>query len=73
MEQRTARIKAQYAYNSRRDSGCSPEALAGLKRDYQAARLAESIRRVVRESGPFTAEQARELTSIITGTSEATA
>jgi hypothetical protein len=67
LEKKTARIKAQYAYNSRRDSGCSPEALANLKRDYQAARLAENIRRVVEESGPFTPEQTQELAHIITG------
>jgi hypothetical protein len=73
MEKRTARIKAQYAYNSRPDVGCPPDVLAGLKRDYHAARLAENIRRVVQEAGPFTAEQARELTRIITGKVEVAA
>jgi hypothetical protein len=67
MEKRTARIKAQYAYGSRRDVGNPPERVAELRRDYHAARLAETIQAAIRESGPFTAEQIRELAGIITG------
>ena len=61
-----ARIKAQLAYGSRQGSRYSTEHLATLRRDYHAARLAESIRRVVQESGPFTPEQSRELAGILT-------
>lgn len=68
-----ARIKAQLAYGSRRDVGYPPERLATLRRDYHAARLAENIRRVIRESGPFTPEQARSLAGIITGSAEVAA
>ncbi|WP_087874118.1 hypothetical protein [Arthrobacter globiformis] len=67
------RLKGQLAYGSRRDVGYAPERLAALRRDYQAARLAESIRRIVQESGPFTTEQAEELTNIITGSAADTA
>lgn len=73
MKKSSAHIRAQLAYGSRRDVAYSPERLATLRRDYHAARLAESIRRMVKESGPFTPEQARELTSIISGRSEVAA
>lgn len=62
-----AHIKAQLGYGSRRDVAYSPERLAELRRDYHAARLAESIRHVVKQSGPFTPEQTQELSHIITG------
>lgn len=64
-----AHFKAQLAYGSRRDVRYPPERLAALRSEYRAARLAESIRRLVNESGPFTAEQAQNLTKIITTTS----
>ncbi|WP_427130240.1 hypothetical protein [Pseudarthrobacter sp. S9] len=62
-----AHIRARLAYGSRRDVQYPPEVLADLRRDYHAARLAENIRRVVKESGPFTAEQKMALACIITG------
>lgn len=60
-----AKRKAQYAYGSRRDVGNPPERVAELRRNYHAARLAETIQTAIRESGPFTAEQTRELAEII--------
>lgn len=63
-----SRIKAQLAYGSRRDVRYPPERLATLRREYYAARLAENIRRAVKQAGPFTLEQAQELSNIITGT-----
>lgn len=62
-----ARIKAKLAYGSRQDVRYAPEHLAALRRDYHAARLAESIRDAVEQSGPFTPEQTQELTHIIAG------
>jgi hypothetical protein len=62
-----ARIKAKLAYGSRQDIRYAPEHLAALRRDYHAARLAESIRNAVEQSGPFTPEQTQELTHIIAG------
>jgi hypothetical protein len=64
---KAAHLKGQLAYGSRRDVAYPPERLASLRRDYQAARLAESIRSILRQSGPFTPEQASELTHIISG------
>lgn len=66
--QTAAHFKAQLAYGSRRDVRYPPERLAALRSEYRAARLAESIQRSVSESGPFTAEQAQNLTRIITAT-----
>lgn len=68
MKKSAAHIKAQLAHGSRRGTRYPPERLAALRRDYHAARLAENIRRIVQEAGPFTAEQAEELNHIITGT-----
>jgi len=62
-----ARRKALYAYGSRKDVGNSAERVAELRRDYHAARLAETIQSVISESGPFTAEQSRELAGLLTG------
>lgn len=64
---KAAHLKGQLAYRSRKDVACPPERLAELRRDYQAARLAEDLRSIVRKAGPFTPDQARELAGIIRG------
>lgn len=63
-----AHYKAQLAYGSRRDVQYPPERMAELRRDYNAARLAENIRNAIRDAGPLSAEQADELKHLITQT-----
>lgn len=63
-----AHLKAQLAYGSRRDVQYPPERLAQLRRDYQAAHLAENIRGAITAAGCLTAEQAKELKHLITET-----
>lgn len=65
---KAAHLRGQLAYRSRKDVACPPERLAELRRDYQAARLADDLRTIVQTSGPFTPDQARELAGIIGGT-----
>lgn len=63
-----ANLKAQLAYGSRRDVQYPPERLAQLRRDYQAAHLAENIQRAIKAAGRLSAEQAKELKHLITET-----
>jgi len=61
-----SQLKAQLAHGSRKGTRYPPEQLAALRRDYHAIRLEETLRRIVKEAGPFTAEQAQTLAAIIT-------
>lgn len=61
MSDESLKLRSRLAHAAKND----PDAVEAARRDFEAARLADHIRRVVDEAPPLTAEQKSRLTALL--------